>query len=193
MGSSFSPIIVIAHRGANRSAPENTLEAYRRAIELGCDYVEVDVRQTKDGVLVLMHDRTVDRTTDGSGTIEDLTLAEIRSLSAGSKFGPNWSGEKVPTFEQALEVCRGRIRVYVDAKAGPVEEVFATIELHQMVHDVVIYGSAERLAAFKALRQEVWIMPDHPGSAEAVAALASSLKPETMDGNLRDIGPYIFE
>src|SRR2546423_13072452 len=92
-------IIVIAHRGANKFAPENTLAAFRKAIELGCDYVELDVRRTRDGALILMHDRTVDRTTNGTGQVSELTLSQIRSLDAGSKAGAQWKGERVPTFE----------------------------------------------------------------------------------------------
>src|SRR5205807_1804496 len=67
-------IVVIAHRGANKFAPENTLAAFRKAIELGCDYFELDVRRTKDGQLVLMHDGSVDRTTNGTGSVVDMTL-----------------------------------------------------------------------------------------------------------------------
>jgi glycerophosphoryl diester phosphodiesterase len=179
-------VVVIAHRGANAFAPENTLAAFRKAIALGCDYVEMDVRQTRDGALVLMHDRTVDRTTDGTGSVADLTLAQIRALDAGRKRGPEWTGEKVPTFDEALAVCRGKIRVYVDWKSGPADQVIAAIERHRMLRDVVIYGSEEQLRAVKRLRPKVWIMPDHPGTIEGIMALARSLKPETMDGNLRD-------
>lgn len=179
-------IVVVAHRGAHMSAPENTLAAIREAIRLGCDYVEVDVRTTRDGVLVLMHDRTVDRTTDGHGAVAELTLAEIRALDAGIKRGARWAGEKVPTFEEALALCRGRIRVYVDNKAGLPEQVVAALEKHGMVDRAVIYDSVERLHTFKKLRSRLWIMPGHPGSAEHIAALVSALKPETMDGNLRE-------
>jgi glycerophosphoryl diester phosphodiesterase len=178
-------IIVIAHRGANRFAPENTLPAFKKAIELGCDYVELDVRRTKDGALVLMHDRTVDGKTNGHGAVEDLTLDEIRALDAGIKRGQEWAGTKVPTFDEALAVCNGRIKVYVDNKAGPVDEVLAAIEKHKMLRQVVIYGGAEELREFKKRRPRVWIMPGHPGSVEKINEMAKDLKPETMDGNLR--------
>src|ERR1041384_3084618 len=81
-GSFYPPhskgVIVIAHRGANKFAPENTLAAFRKAIEMGCDYVELDVRRTRDGALILMHDRTVDRTTDGKGAVDQMNVSEIR-------------------------------------------------------------------------------------------------------------------
>ncbi len=178
-------VIVIAHRGANKFAPENTLAAFRKAIELECDYVELDVRRTKDGALVLMHDNTVDHRTDGKGKVEELTLAEIKALDAGIKHGAQWAGERVPTLDEALAECKGKIKVYVDNKAGPPDEVIAAIERHRMLKDVVVYGGVETLRQFKKLRPKIWIMPDHPSGLPEMAALAADLKPETFDGNLR--------
>ncbi|HDI31391.1 MAG TPA: glycerophosphodiester phosphodiesterase, partial [Thermofilum sp.] len=89
-------MIVIGHRGMRFVEPENTLRAIERALRCGVDAVEVDVRMTKDGRLVLMHDETVDRTTDGEGRVRDLTFNEIRRLDAGK-------GERVPTLEEVLE------------------------------------------------------------------------------------------
>src|SRR5215213_6287556 len=88
--------VAVAHRGANRVAPENTLPAYQAAIALGCEYVEIDVRATRDGALVLVHDRTVDRTTDGTGAVAELDFAAIRALDAGVKFGDEFQGTRVP-------------------------------------------------------------------------------------------------
>jgi glycerophosphoryl diester phosphodiesterase len=177
-------VLVIAHRGAHREAPENTLAAFRKAIELGCDCVEMDVRPTRDGALVIMHDATVDRTTNGAGKVEDLTLASIRDLDAGVKRGKAWAGEKVPTFDDALAVCHGKIKVYVDHKGGSPANVIAVIERHRMLKDVVIYGSVDRLREFKGLRPEVWVMCGHPGSPEKLTQLMKDLKPETLDGQL---------
>ena len=113
------PIAVIAHRAGRGIAPENTLAAIRKAIALKVDYVELDIRATKDGHLVIMHDRTVDRTTKGTGAVKDLTLAEIRALDAGSKFDATNAGERVPTFEEVLKLCRGKVHIYVDHKEAP--------------------------------------------------------------------------
>lgn len=155
----------------------------RKAIEIGCDYVELDVRETQDGALVLMHDKTVDGKTDGTGEVAGMTLAEIRKL--GFKLGPEWTGERVPTFEEALAACKGKMKVYVDNKSGPPGKVMAAIEKHGMIRDVVIYDSVEGLRAFKKLRPEVWIMPDHPDTEAEMTALLQSVKPETLDGNVR--------
>lgn len=180
-------IIVIAHRGDHTKAPENTLAAIHDAIKVGCDYVEVDVRRTRDGALVVMHDGSVDRTTNGKGKVAELTLDEIRKLDAGSKRrGKAYAGEKVPTFDEALAACKGKMKVYVDHKDAPPAEVLAAIEKHGMLSDVIVYGSVGVLREYKKLKPSVWIMPPHPGSPEKLQALVAELKPETLDGNITE-------
>jgi glycerophosphoryl diester phosphodiesterase len=93
---------VIAHRGASGTAPENTLAAFRRAAELGAHMVELDAQLTRDGEVVVMHDWTLDRTTDGHGKVASRTLAEIRRLDAGRWFGARYAGEPVPTLRDVL-------------------------------------------------------------------------------------------
>jgi len=95
-----------AHRGAAGLAPENTLAAFRIAIELDADATELDLQATKDGVVVVIHDDTVDRTTDGRGRIGDLTLAEIKRLDAGAKLSPAFRGERVPTLLQLIDLVK---------------------------------------------------------------------------------------
>jgi glycerophosphoryl diester phosphodiesterase len=96
---------VIGHRGAAGRAPENTLAGLRRAKELGCAWVEFDVRLTADGAAVLCHDAHLDRTTNGSGLIAEHTLAATRQLDAGSHFGRGFVGERIPTLGEALRLC----------------------------------------------------------------------------------------
>lgn len=175
-------VIVIAHRGVHDQAPENSIPAIRRAAEMGCDYVEVDVRTSRDKQLVLMHDATVDRTTNGSGEIAQLTLAEIRKV----RFGPEWHGESVPTFDEALAECKGKIKVYIDHKEASPTDVLAAVERHGMLADVVVYGPVDELRQYKKLNPAVWIMPPHPGSVAAIRELAADLKPETLDGNIEE-------
>jgi glycerophosphoryl diester phosphodiesterase len=94
----------IAHRGASAAAPPNTLAAFQKAAELGADGVELDVHLSADGVPVVIHDFTVDATTDGTGPVADLTLAQLKRLDAGSTFDPAFAGERIPTLEEVLEM-----------------------------------------------------------------------------------------
>ena len=105
----------VAHRGASGNYPENTLIAFQRALEISVDEIELDLHSTRDGHLVVMHDAAVDRTTDGTGAIGELTLAEIKALDAGGGFAEQFRGERVPTWEEALDLVQGK----VDAQCPP--------------------------------------------------------------------------
>ncbi len=108
----------VAHRGASGNYPENTLLAFQKALEIGVDEIELDLYLTKDDHLIIMHDSTVDRTTDGTGAISDLTLTEIKALDAGVGFGKQFRGEHVPTWEEALELVQGKVGLNVHLKEG---------------------------------------------------------------------------
>ncbi|MED4123789.1 glycerophosphodiester phosphodiesterase [Halalkalibacterium halodurans] len=110
-------MINIAHRGASGHAPENTMAAFQKGFDMKADYIEFDVHMTKDGELVLMHDLTVDRTTNGHGYVSDLTLDEINQLDAGSWFHEDFAGEKVPTFEETLDAFRGKVGLLIELKS----------------------------------------------------------------------------
>lgn len=112
--------LVIAHRGASGDAPENTLAAFRLAMEQGADMIELDVQLSADGHLVVIHDPTVDRTTDGRGLVSDLTLEQIKALDAGSGFSPAYAGEKVPTLDEVLDWAASRIPLAIEIKNGPI-------------------------------------------------------------------------
>ena len=101
---SRNSVLVIAHRGASDKFPENTLTAFRAAIDMGADSVELDVILSQDGTVVVIHDDSVDRTTDGSGTVADLALAELKALDAGSWFGPEHAGERIPTLQEVKDL-----------------------------------------------------------------------------------------
>jgi glycerophosphoryl diester phosphodiesterase len=113
--------LIMAHRGYSHVAPENTIAAIEAAIAEGLDYVELDVRLTADGVPVLMHDGTIDRTTDGEGAIDTLTFVEIQAVDAGSWFAEEFVGTPVPLLEQALAAAEGNICIVADLK-GPVNK-----------------------------------------------------------------------
>jgi glycerophosphoryl diester phosphodiesterase len=108
---------VVAHRGATGYAPENTIAAFDKGVEMKADYIEIDVQRSKDGELVVIHDTTVDRTTDGTGRVGDLTFDELRSLDAGSFKGEQFSGEKIPTLDEVLDRYHGKVGVLIEMKA----------------------------------------------------------------------------
>lgn len=132
-------ILVSAHRGASRSAPENTLAAIRTAIEMGADIVEMDVRETKDGRLVLLHDSTLDRTTTGSGPLTDHTLEEIRPLDAGSWFSEEFAGEGIPTLEEALDALGEHGLPDIDFKAGDPANLVRVLQSKGFGENVTLY------------------------------------------------------
>ncbi len=107
---------VVAHRGASAYAPENTLAAFERSLALGIADLEFDVRATRDGVPVVIHDQMVDRTTDGAGPVSELTLAELKRLDAGSWFRSEFAGEQVPTLEEVFALLRDRAYFNVEIK-----------------------------------------------------------------------------
>lgn len=181
------PIAVIAHRAGAGIAPENTLAAIRNAIRLGVDYVELDVRATRDGALVLMHDSTVDRTTNGTGAVRDLTLRQIRDLDAGTKFHPRYRRERVPLFEEALRLCRGRVHIYVDHKEAPTAEVLRAIRAQKMEGSVVVYAGTEALREWKRLAPEIPVMPSLPTEYRVeggVQRFLASHPADVLDGHL---------
>ncbi len=106
----------IGHRGAAGTAPENTIASFRRALAIGVDAVELDVQRTRDGALVVIHDETVDRTTDGTGRVGDLSLGEIRRLDAGSRKGHEFAGERVPTLDEVIDAVGAPVALFVELK-----------------------------------------------------------------------------
>jgi glycerophosphoryl diester phosphodiesterase len=110
--------MLIAHRGGSLEAPENTLAAFRHAIEVGAKYVELDVQMSKDGVLVVIHDDTLDRTTSGTGPVGEHTYDELEKLDAGSHFAPDYSKETIPTLRSVLELCaKAGVGVVIEIKS----------------------------------------------------------------------------
>jgi len=106
----------IAHRGASQVAPENTLAAFHKALQLGADGIELDVRLSADGVPVVIHDATVDATTDGGGPVAGMSLAQLRTLDAGGWFDPVFKGERIPTLEEVLGTFGGRMVLNLELK-----------------------------------------------------------------------------
>jgi glycerophosphoryl diester phosphodiesterase len=111
------PVLTLAHRGASGYAPENTIVAFDKAVKMNADFLEMDVQQSKDGQLVIIHDTTVDRTTDGFGPVKDLTFAQLRALDAGSWFSPEFADVRIPTLTEVLDRYQGKIGMLIEIKS----------------------------------------------------------------------------
>jgi len=143
-------MLKIGHRGARAYEPENTLRSFREAIELGVDAVELDVRKTKDGKVVVIHDAKVDKTTNGKGSVSELTLDEIKQLVAEK-------GEKVPTLEEALDFLDRKVKIIMELKeTGFEEEVLRQIRGRGLGSNVVIVSFIEEaLRRVREIDEEV--------------------------------------
>jgi len=138
--ASANTILVASHRGAHNGNFENSIASTKNAIKLGVDIIETDVRTTKDGYLVLMHDSKIDRTTTGTGKVEDLTLAEIRKYKLKAPYG-RISKETVPTFEEFLKVIKGKILVDIDMKTDNAKGVVAAVLKTGTMKDVFYFDN----------------------------------------------------
>ena len=140
------PVQVMVHRGLKCAAPENTIPAFQAAVEAGFEWIEVDIRLTRDGYYVLMHDSSVDRTTDGSGAVAEMDLAAIQKLDAGSWFSPRFAKTRVPTFTETLDFCKGKINLYLDCKGkqDPAKLV-DVIQKAGMERQVVVFDNPDTL------------------------------------------------
>lgn len=171
---------VIAHRGVHIGIPENSLAAYQKAIDIGCDYVEVDARSTKDRIIVSVHNSTVDAYVTGvSGKVNDFTLEEIKKLDIGSRVGLEWKDTRVATMEDIMQLCQGKIGIYLDLKEPLVEELVEMIKKYDMEQSVIWCIPSSRMDAIlkvKELCPDCIPMPD-PGDEKNVISTIEKVQP----------------
>ena len=180
-------VLVVAHRGNWSIAPENSLAAIDSAIQMKVDIVEIDIRKTKDGQLVLMHDNTVDRTTNGTGKVADKTLAEIKQLRLKDKDG-RLTGYTVPTLEEALLVAKGRIMVNLDKAYTIFDDVYAILKKTDTTDLVIMKGSqlAETVKReFGSYLDEVIYMP--------IVAVDEEKSMKVVEDYMEQLHPAAFE
>ena len=169
----------IAHRGASGSAPENTLSAFRKALEIGVDAVELDLHGTKDGEIVAIHDATLDRTTNISGLVAEKTLATIKMADAGSWFHPDFGGdrtvacERVPTLAEALECLSGNAMALLEIKDPTIGEavVRKVREMDALEWVVIISFHTSVLQDVRGLEPRIptgWLIGSHDNSVSTV-------------------------
>jgi glycerophosphoryl diester phosphodiesterase len=178
-------IVVISHRGEHLHHPENTMPAYRAAFEAGADFVETDVRTTADGRLVIMHDASVDRCTGGHGAVAEMTFDEVRKLDAGARFGEEFRGTAVPTFDEVLEFARGKIGVYIDAKRISAADLVAAVRRFGLEDRVVVYGGLELHRGVQKLEPRIKIMPEAV-SVDIATKFVAELRPKVIAFDARD-------
>lgn len=178
---------VIAHRGAHVGIPENSIPAIEKAIELGCDFVEIDTRLTKDGQIVSVHNASVDEYVVGvKGKVKDFTLAEIRKLDIGEKTGPNWKNTRIPTIDEILQACKGKIGIYLDLKEPLIERLIPLIRKYDMEKDIVWYISANRTEEIKLLQKlspKSIPMPD-PGPETNIGQVCGLFHPQVLASDM---------
>jgi len=173
------PIKIVAQRGVRLLAPENTRKAYETAISLGLDFIEVDVRTSRDGRLVLFHDRTLESKSSGAGPLELLDVEELLGLDFGSWFGRPYENEKMMTFREVLGLAKGKIQVYADLRDADPKEVVRELQEGQMANQVVVHADERSLATLRAIQSDVRVMP--------------RLKKLEALEELQDLKPYAVE
>ncbi len=149
--SDIAEIKVIAHRGASGIAPENTLAAVDIAIEQKVDMIEIDVHLSADGQLMVIHDESLERTTDGEGMIHEYTAKELKKLDAGAWFGPEFSEEKIPTLDEVLTRIRGRATCLIELKWA---EEFLYEEIVAKVHESIDRNNAEDWVVIESFEED---------------------------------------
>ena len=160
----------VAHRGFSGKYPENTAASVRAAVEMGSDMVEIDVWRSQDGVVVVMHDNDVSRTTGAQGKLTEMNLEDIRKLDAGSSKDPAFAGERVPTLEEIVGITKGRAILVIEVKQSDIEEdVLKVLRAMDALHDVLIFSFYPNvIAKFTELEPtlpSIWLLDDPPKDA----------------------------
>jgi len=178
----FPGVVAVGHRGTVKFAPENTIAAFNKAIELGVNLLEMDVRETKDGQLVIMHDMNIGRTTTGRGDVAELTLAEIQQHDAGSKFDPQFAGEKAPTFAAVLEAIKGRALPDIDFKAGDPQKVIDAVRAAGLIGKCTLYcGDWAKLHKTLELEKGFIIRPTASKGIEGLEKVITEFDPPIVN------------
>ena len=159
MSNTKKKVKVIAHRGFSGKFPENTVVAFKEAIKLGVDDIEMDIKITKDGTLVILHDESVDRTTNGTGKIQELTIEQVKDLDAGSWFSPAFKGIKIPTFNEALDSIPDNIELNLHLLPNPVitRNVIITLKERNRINNSYLAIDAGQIQLAREMCKEIRI------------------------------------
>ena len=192
IASQARDIVVVAHRGANHLAPENTMAAAMKCVELGVDYVEIDVRTSRDGVFYILHDKTLDRTTNGTGAIAERDSSYIDHLDAGSWFGTEFEGERVPRLAPFLKALKGKIKIYFDVKDADLSELLKVIYAAGFEEDCFFWFSQDSKAQdLRALDSQIPLKMNATDLAGLERVLAYN--PQLIEYRLENLSPEFVE
>ncbi len=184
---------IVCHRGANKHAPENTYASTQLCIDWGVDYVELDVRRSADGVMYMMHDAKVDRTTNGTGYLNQLDSSVVDGLDAGSWFSPEFVDERVPRLEPYLRWLKGRIKVYFDVKDADIAELVALVREVGMENESFFWFSDDAQAReFRRIAPELKLKIN-AATVEQAEAAARDFKADLVEVRLRHLTPELTE
>ncbi|MFT2010543.1 glycerophosphodiester phosphodiesterase family protein [Pontibacter sp. 13R65] len=180
-------VLVVAHRGDWRNAPENSLQAIRNAMDMGVDILEIDIQKTKDGQLVLLHDKTLDRTTTGTGRVDHHTLHELKQLYLKGGHGVATS-HRIPTLEEAMLLMKGRVMVNLDKGYDHFKEAYAVLEATGTVQQTILKSghSYDKVSQENGeILQKVPFMPvvglDNPHALQIIKSYQLELKPAAFE------------
>ena len=179
--------IVVAHRGDHTRAPENTIAAFENAIRDNADYIEIDLRTTLDSQLIIMHDASVDRMTNGRGLVKDLNLDSLKKFKVKDKLHPDRGEFDVPLFKEVLELCKGKINIYLDFKNADPRAAYNEIVRYGMEKQVVVYINEEQpFYKWRKVAPEMPLMislPDHIKDTSSMKNFLNRYRIEILDGD----------
>jgi len=173
-------VYVIAHRGFHQGYPENTLIAYQKAIELGVDFIEIDLRTTADGEIVSLHNSKVDDYThEAKGTVSQFTLDDLKQIDIGSRVNPKFVDQRIPTLDEILELCKGKVGLYIDMKYADPQKVINKLDKYDMKYRVVWYAGPKDIKIIREQCSDCFIMPD-PGSEKHLENILKKYSPPVV-------------
>jgi glycerophosphoryl diester phosphodiesterase len=180
---------ISAHRGNASSAPENTLAAFKNALQTGAHFIEVDVRTTNDGVLMIMHDANLERTTNGKGAFKLYDAAYLKTLSAGKGYTDSFENEKIPTLEETCQLIsdwnashQHKTHLYIDAKDVEPQPLVAILKKYGLDENAVYYGSDDFLWRLTSVFQGAKLLPALKNKTDIMAKF-NKLKPYAFDAS----------
>jgi glycerophosphoryl diester phosphodiesterase len=186
-------IIVIAHRGDHTHAPENTLAAYQNAIDDGADFIEIDLRTTKDNHLVIMHNTTIEHMTGQGGEISSYAFDSLRKIRVREAAHPEWGTHTIPYFKEVLQLCKGKINIYLDFKESSVAQTFKEIMDAGMENHVVVYiNEPHQFEEWGTIAPNMPLMISLPRAVKTAAEMNEVLHTfdiDILDGNYTEYNP----